>query len=145
MFLGQYEHSIDSKGRLTIPARFRDALENGAVVTQGFERNLMVYTTEAFQRLAQRASSLSTTDPQGRAIRRILFGGAADVTLDSVGRILIPPFLRSYAGVEGEVAIVGAGDYIEIWNTDSWAGELESVTDSELNARRFSEYDISAG
>jgi len=145
MFLGQYEHSIDSKGRLTVPARFRDELEGGAVVTQGFEKNLMVYTKDAFQRLAQRASSLSTTDPQGRAIRRILFGGAADVTLDSVGRILIPPFLRSYAGTEGEVAIVGAGDYIEIWNTEAWAGELESVTDSELNARRFSEYDISAG
>lgn len=145
MFLGQYAHSIDSKGRLTIPARFRDALEQGAVVTQGFERNLMVYTSEAFERLAQRASALSTTDPQGRAIRRILFGGAADVALDSAGRILIPPFLRTYADVDGEVAIIGAGDYIEIWNSSSWAGELESVTDSELNARRFSEYDISAG
>ncbi len=145
MFLGQYTHSIDSKGRLTIPARYRDALESGAVVTQGFERNLMIYTQEAFQRLAERASSLSTTDPQGRAIRRILFGGAADAALDSAGRILIPPFLREYAGVDGEVSIVGAGDYIEIWNSESWAGELETVTDSELNAKRFSEYDISAG
>jgi len=145
MFLGQYTHSVDSKGRLTIPARYRDALESGAVVTQGFERNLMVYTNEAFERLAQRASSLSTTDPQGRAIRRILFGGAADVSLDSVGRILIPPFLREYAGIDGEVSIVGAGDYVEIWSTEAWAGELESVTDSDLNARRFSEYDISAG
>jgi len=100
---------------------------------------------DGFERLAQRASALSTTDPQGRAIRRILFGGAADVALDSAGRILIPPFLRTYADVDGEVAIIGAGDYIEIWNSTAWAGELESVTDSDLNARRFSEYDISAG
>jgi MraZ protein len=79
MFLGQYTHNIDSKGRLTIPVRFRAALASGAFVTQGFERNLMVYTTESFTRLAQRATTLTTTDPEARAVRRVIFGGATEI------------------------------------------------------------------
>lgn len=145
MFLGQFIHSIDAKGRITVPVRFRDSLGDGAVVTQGFERNLMVYTTESFERLADQARHLSTTDPEARAVRRLIFGGAADVELDSQGRILVPPFLREYAALEGEAALVGAGDYFEIWNAEDWKGELDSVTDPDVNARRFSEFDLSAG
>lgn len=145
MFLGQFVHSIDAKGRITVPVRFRDSLGDGAVVTQGFERNLMVYTTESFERLADQARHLSTTDPEARAVRRLIFGGAADVELDSQGRILVPPFLREYAALEGEAAIVGTGDYFEIWNAQDWEGELDSVTDPDVNARRFSAFDLSAG
>jgi len=79
MFLGQYTHNLDAKGRLTIPARFREALASGAYVTQGFERNLMVYTMESFERLAKRASTLTATDPEARAVRRVIFGGATEV------------------------------------------------------------------
>ncbi len=145
MFLGQFVHSIDAKGRITVPVRFRDSLGDGAVVTQGFERNLMVYTTDSFEQLAEQARHLSTTDPEARAVRRLLFGGAADVELDSQGRILVPPFLRGYAQLEGEAAIVGAGDYFEIWNAQDWEGELDSVTDPDVNARRFAAFDLSAG
>ncbi len=146
MFLGQFQHSIDSKGRITVPVRFRAALASGAYLTQGFERNLMVYTTESFQRLAERASRLTTTDPQARAIRRVIFGGATEASLDSAGRILLPPFLREYARLDdGEVAIVGAGEYFEIWNASRWSDELDSVTDAEINAQRFSDFDLSIG
>ncbi len=146
MFLGQFQHSIDSKGRITVPVRFRAALASGAYLTQGFERNLMVYTTESFQRLADRASRLTTTDPQARAIRRVIFGGATEASLDSAGRILLPPFLREYARLDdGEVAIVGAGEYFEIWNAARWSDELDSVTDAEVNAQRFSDFDLSIG
>jgi len=145
MFLGQYTHTIDAKGRLIIPARFRAQLAAGAYVTQGFDRNLFVYTTENFQRLAQRASMLTATNPEARAIRRVIFGGATEVTLDSAGRILIPPFLREYAGLDGDTTIVGAGDYFEIWNAAAWNKELASVRDPESNARRFTEFDLSAG
>lgn len=145
MFLGQFVHSVDAKGRITVPVRFRSALSSGAYLTQGFERNLMVYTTDSFSRLAEKAKTLTTTDPEARAIRRVIFGGAADVELDSQGRILVPPFLRDYAQLEDEAAIVGAGEYFEIWNAESWQGELDSVTDPEVNARRFTTFDLSSG
>lgn len=145
MFLGQFVHSIDAKGRITVPVRFRASLSSGAFVTQGFERNLMVYTTDSFTQLANKAKTLTTTDPEARAIRRVIFGGAADVELDSQGRILVPPFLRDYAELEDEAAIVGAGEYFEIWNAKIWQGELGAVTDPEINARRFAAFDLSSG
>lgn len=145
MFLGQFVHSVDSKGRITVPVRFRAALSSGAYLTQGFERNLMVYTTDSFSQLAEKAKTLTTTDPEARAIRRVIFGGAADVDLDSQGRILVPPFLRDYAQLEEEAAIVGAGEYFEIWDAEFWRGELDSVTDPEVNARRFTAFDLSSG
>ncbi|MCJ7677847.1 MAG: division/cell wall cluster transcriptional repressor MraZ [Anaerolineales bacterium] len=145
MFLGQYTHSLDAKGRLTIPARFREALASGAYVTQGFERNLMVYTTESFERLAKRASTLTATDPEARAVRRVIFGGATEVEIDNAGRILIPEFLRQYGQLEGDAAIVGAGEYFEIWGKDAWDQELIGVTDPDSNAKRFTAFDLSAG
>lgn len=145
MFLGQFTHSIDAKGRLTIPVRFRAALASGAFVTQGFDRNLLVYTGESFDRLARRANSLSATDPEARAVRRLIFGGATEVELDTVGRILIAPFLREYAALEGETTLVGGGDYFEIWSATAWTKESQSVSDPESNAKRFSEFDLSAG
>ena len=145
MFLGQFTHTIDAKGRLTIPVKFRDLLIQGAYVTQGFERNLQVYTTESFERLAQRATTLTTTDPEARAVRRVIFGGATEVQIDSSGRILIPPFLREYAKLDGDTTIVGAGEYFELWNAEAWSAELTGVTDPEINARRFTQFDLSAG
>jgi MraZ protein len=145
MFLGQYTHTIDSKNRLTIPARYRAALASGAYIVQGFERNLHVYTTETFQRLAERANTHSPTDPEVRAMRRVVFGGATEASLDSSGRILIPPFLLDYAKLEAEVTIVGSGDYFEIWSKDTWAEVLESVSDPDANAKRFASFDLSTG
>lgn len=145
MFLGQFAHNVDAKGRLTVPVRFRASLAAGAFVTQGFERNLMVYTTDSFERLAKRANMLSSTDPEARAVRRMIFGGATEVALDSVGRILIPPFLREFAELKDEVTVVGVGEYFEIWSTEAWLKELASVTDAESNSRRFAAFDLSAG
>jgi MraZ protein len=145
MFLGQFTHQLDDKGRIIIPVRYRAALSSGAYVTQGFERNLIVYTTECFQRLANRAGALSTTDPEARAVRRLIFGGASEVQLDASGRLLIPPFLRQYACLDSEAVIVGAGEYFEIWSAEAWKGELASVTDPEANAKRYKEFDLSVG
>jgi len=125
--------------------RFRASLAAGAFVTQGFERNLMVYTTDSFERLAKRANMLSSTDPEARAVRRMIFGGATEVALDSVGRILLPPFLREFAELKDEVTVVGVGEYFEIWSTEAWLKELASVTDAESNSRRFAAFDLSAG
>lgn len=145
MFLGQYRHSIDEKGRLTIPARYRAELATGAYVTQGYERNLLVYTTASFEHLASQANMLSTTNAEAREVRRVIFGRASGVSLDSAGRILIPTFLREYADLDTDADIVGAGVYFEIWSPDGWTKVLASVTDSERNAQRFSDFDLSLG
>jgi len=145
MFLAQYTHTIDSKNRLTIPVRYRAALVSGAYIVQGYERNLMVYTTESYERLASQASTHSNTNPEARAMRRVVFGRASEVGLDSAGRILIPPFLKEYAGLDSEATLVGTGEYFEIWNPDAWSTELESVTDPETNAERFTTFDLSTG
>lgn len=137
MFMGEYAHALDDKGRLTIPARFREALNQGAVITRGFENYLLIYTVEAFQRLTARTRTLSLTDPTHRALLRMAFSGAADVEPDRQGRILIPPFLRAYAGLDGDCVVVGVGDYIEVWNRASWEAQLQSINDPALNAQRF--------
>lgn len=145
MFLGQYKYTTDAKGRLTIPVHYREDLAAGAYVIQGFERNLMVYTAESFEGMARKASTLTSTDPEARAVRRVIFGGATEVSLDSNGRVLLLPFLREYAGIDGEAYIVGAGHYFEIWRAEDWEQELGAVTDPEANARRFADFDLSTG
>jgi MraZ protein len=145
MFLGQYKYTTDDKGRLTIPVRFRAALASGAYIQQGFERNLIVYPAEVFEGISRKASNISTTNAEGRAVRRLVFGAATEVQLDSNGRVLLPDFLRSYAGLEGEAYIVGAGEYFEIWGIEDWERERASITDPQANARRFEGFDLSSG
>ncbi len=145
MFIGQYHHTIDTKGRLTIPVRFRADLSSGAYITQGFERNLVVYTMENFRSLAKRATALSNTNPEVRAMNRLLFGVAAEVELDASGRILIPDFLREYAKLDDSAAIIGAGDYLEIWNETDWESQSAELMDPESNAKRFIDFDLSTG
>jgi MraZ protein len=145
MFLGQFTHTIDSKNRLTIPARYRTALASGATIVQGYERNLIVYTTESFEKLALQTQTHSNTNPEARRLRRFVFGTASEVDLDSAGRILLPTFLKEYAALENEATIVGTGEYFEIWNSDDWSRELESVSDPETNAERFTHFDLSTG
>jgi len=105
----------------------------------------MVYTTDDFKKLAQRASMLTTTNVNARAVKRMIFGRATEVGLDSTGRILIPSFLREYAQLQDEVILVGAGEYFEVWDSKSWNQELVSVTDPDINAKRFTEFDLSTG
>ena len=106
MFVGQYKYTTDAKGRLTIPVRYRAALSSGAFVTQGYDRNLIVYTSDSFERMAAKATSLTATNPQARTIRRLIFSRAVEISLDSSGRVLIPPFLREYAEIDGDAYIV---------------------------------------
>ena len=127
MFLGEFVHTTDEGGRLTIPARFRADLEVGLVVTRGLDRCLAIYPMKEWERLAEQVSALPITDRRARAFRRLVFANASDVTLDKHGRVLIPPRLREYAGLDGEVVITGLNTYIELWNPDSWSKERERV------------------
>jgi MraZ protein len=143
MFLGQYRHNIDDKGRLTIPARFRDLLAEGAYVTQGFDRNLRLLTIPAFEEIYQQVSHLSITNPTARELRRLLFANASMVEVDRIGRILIPQFLREVAGLETEAVIVGVGEAVEIWSPKTWDQQNELLQDADANAQRFADLDLS--
>lgn len=127
MFLGEFVHTVDEKGRLTIPAKFRDDLATGLVVTRGIDRCLAIYPLEAWEQLAERVSALPMTDRSARAFRRLVFANASDATLDKQGRVLIPPGLREYARVDGEAVVTGLDTYIEVWNPDAWTKERERV------------------
>jgi MraZ protein len=131
MFLGEYTHTVDDKGRVTIPARFRAELATGLVVTRGLDRNLMIYPLEEWEKLADKVMSKPMTDPSVRNFRRRLFSGAMDLTLDRQGRILLPPYLREFADIDGEVVVVGNYNYIEIWNTEGWTSARHEMEDSD--------------
>jgi MraZ protein len=145
MFLGQYEHTIDDKGRLTIPARYRDLLTDGAVITQGFDPNLIVLSPDSFQKLIEKVSETSITDPSARDLRRLLFGHADQVEIDRVGRLLIPSFLRSTAELKTNITILGMGKYFELWSTEIWDAHSKLSLNSEANSRRFTAFELSVG
>lgn len=145
MFLGQYWHNLDNKGRLTIPARYRDLLEDGAYITQGFDHNLMIWKTSAFELISQRVNQMSITDPVARLLRRLIFSSGEHVEIDKAGRILIPKYLRQAAELGDETVIVGVGDYFEVWSPSLWSEQLNQLGDSEANAQRFAAFDLFSG
>jgi MraZ protein len=127
MFLGEFIHTIDGGGRLTIPARFRADLEEGLVLTRGLDRCLAIYPMGEWEQLAEQVSDLPITDRRARNFRRLVFANASDAALDKAGRVLIPPRLREYAGLDSEIVITGLNTYIELWNPDAWGEERELV------------------
>jgi len=143
MFLGQYHHSFDDKSRLTIPARFRDLLTDGAFVIRGLDNNLMVLTNPAFETIYQRVKVMNITDPAARLLRRLILGAAFQLQVDNSGRILIPQELRTYANLEGEAVLVGQGDYFEVWSPTLWQEQEAKIQDAETNAKRFATLDLS--
>ena len=129
MFLGRYAHNLDAKGRLAIPARYRDALAAGLILTRGIDRCLALYPLEAWRPLAEKVAALPLTDADARNFRRLVFAEAVDLNLDGQGRILIPPDLRRYAELEREAFVVGVDASIEIWSPARWAA-IESSLDT---------------
>jgi MraZ protein len=133
VFLGEYEHTIDDKGRLAIPARFREQLSAGVIVTRGFDACLIGFPRSYWDRLAQRVSSLPFGQNGTRDIQRRLFSAAADLPLDRQGRILIPQNLRDFAGLGDQVVIAGLNEYFEVWSSTRWSEVLNGM-DSDPNA-----------
>lgn len=134
MFLGEYEHSIDAKGRLTIPSKFRDDLARGVVVTRGFAQNLVAYPIDEWKQLAEKIRSKPVSDQRMMQFRRRLFSGAADLTPDKQGRILIPNNLRNFAKIETDVVIVGNFDFLEIWQSEAWEAQRNIIEGDEAAA-----------
>ena len=132
MFVGEYLHNVDTKGRVAIPARFRAKIERGAVLTRGMDSCLTVYPMETWERKAQALDNIA--DPRKRhAVERQFFAAAFEVELDAQGRIVIPPKLRKYAGLNGEAVIVGARDRFEIWSGERWQSYLDELAGEDLS------------
>ena len=142
MFLNQYRHSFDDKGRLTIPAKFRALPEEGAYVVQGLDQNLMVLPPAVFEVVYDRLMGLNLTQPDARLLRRIILGNAMHVVPDGAGRILLSENLRNYAGLTGEVVFVGQGDYFEIWSPQLWQEQESQINDAATNTQRFAALDL---
>jgi MraZ protein len=127
MFLGRYEHTIDDKGRLAIPARYRAALERGLVVTRGIDRCLTIYPLAAWEALAEKVNALPLGDPNARALRRLFYAEASDAAMDRQGRIIIPATLRAYAGLAETAIVVGMHSAIEVWSPAGWAEQTDRL------------------
>lgn len=141
MFLGEYVHTIDDKGRLTIPAKYRGELAAGLVVTRGFDQNLMIFPLDGWQELAERIAQRPLSDEDVRAFRRRVFSGAVDLEPDRQGRILLPQYLRDFAGINGEVVIAGMFNYIEIWNKEEWQ-TIRAAVETNDDAGRWEDLGI---
>jgi MraZ protein len=120
MFLGTHHPRLDEKGRLILPAKFREQLEAGVVVTRGQEHCLYVFPLAEFQRLADRLRQAPVTSKQARDYLRVFLSGASDESMDRQGRVTIPSNLRTYAGLDRDVAVIGAGERVEIWDAAAW-------------------------
>ena len=120
MFFGTYTPRLDDKGRLFLPAKFRDELADGLVVTRGQERCLYVWSMEEFGKLTERLRETPVTNKAARDYVRMFFAGASDETPDKQGRITVPPMLRDYASLAKDCIVIGAMNWIEIWDATSW-------------------------
>jgi MraZ protein len=144
MFLGTYTHNLDDKGRLMIPARFRELLVGGAFITQGFDRCLMVMTSSYFTEFYRRLNEMNMADPTIRMLRRQMLANAYGVEIDKVGRILMPANLRQIFQLEGEAMLVGQGDYFEIWSPSDWNTLLAQLQDTDTTSQRYAALNLPA-
>ncbi len=120
MFIGQYTHNLDQKGRLAIPKKFRDSLTDGAVVTRGLDNCLFLYTKIEWEKLAKKLVNLPFSQANTRAFARLMLAGAMDVSIDKQGRIIVPEYLRNFATLKKEIIVAGLYDRLEIWDKKSW-------------------------
>jgi len=144
MFLGQYEHSLDDKGRVTLPARFRQPLERGVVITRGIDHCVWVFEADKWEQVAAKLdSSLSFAGKEARLFIRLMFSSAFDDVPDKQGRVRIPDVLLRYAGITSEVIVVGVNSRLEIWSRDRWADQEAYLDDhAEEIAEHFAHLSI---
>ena len=143
MLLGEYKHNLDPKGRVAVPAKFRDKLSSGVIVTKGFDNCLLVFAMKEWEVLAQKLVVLPIAQADSRAFGRHMLAGATDVEIDAQGRILIPDYLRKYADLKKEVVLAGLYSRVEIWDATRWA-EYKRKTESASDeiAERMGELGI---
>ena len=129
MLMGEYNHTIDAKGRLIVPAKFREVLGDEFVVTKGLDNCLFVYPNDEWQKFEEKLQTLPLTNKNARQFTRFFLAGAASVEVDKQGRILLPSVLREFAGLEKDVVLVGVASRIEIWSKDRWLQSISTYDD----------------
>ena len=132
MFIGEFSHNVDEKGRVAIPAKFRGKISGGAIITRGLDRCLFVFTKIDWEKLAGKLIELPLAQANSRAFVRLMLSGASDVKLDIQGRILVPDYLRKYAGVKKAVKVIGVYNRMEVWDEKNWEAyksKTESASD----------------
>jgi MraZ protein len=143
MLLGEYKHSLDIKGRVAIPAKFREELNAGAIITRGLDKCLFIFGTKEWESLVQKLLSLPLAQSNSRAFVRLMLAGASQVDFDNQGRILIPEYLRRYAGLKKQVVIAGLYSRMEIWDEENWENyKTKTESASDEIAERLSELGI---
>jgi len=142
VFLGEYSHTIDEKGRMIIPANFREQLQDGAIITIGFDQNLIVWPIAIYEQVRTRISNMSVTELNTRLLRRMFFSKAFRVEFDKAGRILLPQPLREAAHLGENAVITGVDSTLEIWAPELWAEQEQLIQDGKTNAERFAELDL---
>lgn len=133
MFIGEYKHTLDDKGRIAIPSKFRKALAKGAVVTRGLDTSLFLFPKEEWDKLAQKLASLPLGQSNSRAFARLMLAGAMDVALDKQGRVVLPEYLRAYAIMKKNVVIAGLFTRLELWDESKWETYKKKV-EGDANA-----------
>lgn len=129
VFTGEYRHTVDDKGRLAIPARFRAQLAGGAVLSRWIDGCLAIHTRAGWDLLSERVAAVPVTDPAGRLFQRQIFAGAIEAELDRQGRVLVPSYLREEMGIATDALVIGVRDHGEIWAPDRWATYRRAMDD----------------
>lgn len=143
MFIGEYQHSVDGKGRIAVPARFRAQLSEGAVVTRGLDNSLVLYPLSDWKDLATRLSALPLSQKSARAFARLMLAGAMEVVPDKQGRVILPGYLRKYAGIKTQAVVTGLYNRVEIWDEATWQQyRTQSETDSAALAEELGEFGV---
>lgn len=133
MFIGEYSHNVDDKGRMAIPVKFRRELQKGAVVTRGLDNCLFLYTKTEWAKLAEKLAALPISQSNTRAFSRLMLAGAMDVDLDKQGRVVLPEYLRNFASIKKSLIIAGLYNRLEIWDEEIWK-KYKNQTEAESGA-----------
>lgn len=143
MFIGQFRHTLDDKGRLSVPVKFRADLAHGLVVTRGLDRSLFLYPKHEWERLSEKIAALPLGKSDTRAFARLMLAGAMEADIDTSGRVTVPPYLREYAHLSKKVVVTGLGDRLEVWDEDLWNTYCEKMEDEGNDiAERLGEHGV---
>lgn len=136
MFIGEYNHTLDNKGRMTIPSKFRESLGEEFVITKGLDSCLFIYPKSEWEIFENKLKALPLTNKDARAFVRYFFAGAIECTLDKQGRVLIPPNLRTHSGIDKDAIVIGVSTRVEIWSSENWK---EYTEDDNLSYESIAE------
>lgn len=140
MFIGEFQHSIDEKGRLSVPAKFRDELAKGCILTRGLDGCLWLYGLEEWEKISEEVAKLPITSKNARSFSRFILSGAMDLKADKIGRIIIPKYLSDYAQIKSKVIVTGMSNRLELWAEEKWNSfKMEMENNSEEVAENLSE------